>query len=467
MIDPAALREQIEASWRETVLPGLRDFIRIPNLSPAFDPEWADNGLMEQAVEQVADWCRQRSIEGLSLEVLRLEGRTPLLWMEIEGESDHCVLFYGHLDKQPPGEGWSAGKGPYEPVEEEGRLYGRGSVDDGYAVFTALAAAEAVQRQGGALPRCLFLIECSEESSSPDLEAYLRFLEGRLGKPDWVICLDSLMGDYQRLWCTTSLRGGVTGDLSVSLLKQDCHSGLGSGVAASSFRVARMLLDRIEDSSSGNVLLPELHVDIPSLRVEEASQTAQLLGEALLRAIPLRPGVLPVSADATELMLNNTWRAQLSITGQRGMPPLERAGNMLRKETALKLSMRLPPTCDAVTAGKVLKRTLESDPPYGARVIFTITNSGQGWQAPPLEAKLERALQEASQRFFGEPAAFLGVGGGIPVINMLAERFPEAQMLVTGALGPDSNAHGPDESLHLEAARRLTCCLAWLLDRSR
>ena len=373
------------------------------------------------------------------------------------------MLLYGHLDKQPEMTGWRDGLGPWTPVVEGDRLYGRGGADDGYAAFAALLAIEAAQAAGIPHARCIVLIEASEESGSPDLPAYVDALGDRLGSPELVVCLDSSCLDTDRLWVTTSLRGLANGLLTVEVLTEGAHSGKASGIVPSSFRLLRRLLDRLEDSATGHVLLPELHVKLPVDRVVEARRTAAALPSAVADEFRFAGATRPMVVDPAEQLVAQTWRPTLSYIGADGLPPTERAGNVLRPSTTLKLSFRLPPTCDHITALAAIERTLLADPPNAATVRFDDLSSAPGWNAQSFAPWLSAALDEASTAAFGQPARTLGEGGTIAFIAMLGDRFPTAQFVVTGVLVPGSNAHGPNEFLHLPTARRVTECVARLL----
>lgn len=462
-MDIAALNESIEAQWSQSIVECLKAYIRIPNRSPAFDPQWDTHGHMERAVQLMADWCRYRPIAGMRVEVRRLRGLTPLLFIDVPGELPGCALLYGHLDKQPEFTGWLAGLGPWEPVERDGKLYGRGGADDGYAVFSALAAILALKEQKVPLARCIVLIEASEESGSIHLPAHLEALGPALGTPSLVVCLDAECGDYERLWCTSSLRGGLAGTLQVRVLSQGVHSGLGSGIAPAPFRILENLLSRIESPTTGALSLDELTVDIPPDRMSQMTVAATVLGPSIAGKLPFAEGVRPISNDPTELLLNNTWRAALAVIGADGLPPATAAGNVLLPHITLKLSFRIPPTCDPGRAADAVRRAFEMDPPYGAQVRFELERATEGWNAPALAPWLEASLMQTSRQVFGREVVNVGCGGTIPFMGMLAKRFPEAQFLVTGVLGPHSNAHGPNEFLHLEYARRLTLCVAIVL----
>jgi acetylornithine deacetylase/succinyl-diaminopimelate desuccinylase-like protein len=452
----------IERAWEDSAVPALSEYVRIPARSPHFDPAWREHGHLERAVQHLHRWAAARPVKGLRAEVVRLDGRPPLLLMEVAGRDDRVAVLYGHYDKQPEMAGWLPDLGPWTPVRRGERLYGRGTGDDGYAAFCALTAIEALQREGLPHGRCLVLIEGSEESGSPDLPAYVDLLAPRIGRPDLVVCLDSGCGNYEQLWLTTSLRGLVNGTLRVEVLTEGIHSGA-TGIVPSSFRIARALLSRLEDEDTGRIRIADLHVPIPPERRESARVEAEVRGADIYAEYPFVPGGRPARADLIELVLDGTWRPALEVTGAAGLPAIEDAGNVLRPYTALKLSLRLPPTLDAEAAARRMREALEADPPHGARVAFTVEAPAGGWNAPPLAAWLEESVQAASRAYFGKPALSHGVGGTIPFMKMLAERFPSAQFVVTGVLGPGSNAHGPNEFLHLPTAVRLTACVARIL----
>jgi acetylornithine deacetylase/succinyl-diaminopimelate desuccinylase-like protein len=459
-MNPSQIRKTVDGLWDSQIVPQLVEYIKIPNKSPMFDAQWAEHGYMDQAVELMAAWARAQPIPGMQLEVVRLPGRTPLIFIDIPGKSDDTVLLYGHLDKQPEMTGWSAHLGPWKPVLEGDKLYGRGGADDGYAIFGSLAAILALQEQGVPHARCVVLIEACEESGSYDLPYYVDHLAARIGKPSLVVCLDSGCANYDQLWLTTSLRGLAGGNLTVKVLEEGVHSGDASGVVASSFRILRQILSRLEDEASGRILPQELHVEIPPQRIEQARQAVKTLGTAVYDKFPFVKGMRPMNEDLAELVLNRTWRPSLSVTGVDGMPPLTSAGNVLRPYTAVKLSLRLPPTLEPTKAGAVLKELLEKNPPYGAKVTFEVEKAGAGWNAPQLSPWLETAVDAASREFFKAPPAYMGEGGTIPFMGMLGEKFPGAQFLITGVLGPGSNAHGPNEFLHIPMGKRVSACVA-------
>jgi acetylornithine deacetylase/succinyl-diaminopimelate desuccinylase-like protein len=461
------LNRYIGECWDRSIEPTLCEYIRIPNKSIHFDPDWHAHGHMRKAAELLAGWCREAAPTGTHVELLELPNRTPLLFIDVPAStgspSQECVLMYGHMDKQPEFDGWEAGLEPWRPVKRGTRLYGRGGADDGYAVFSSLLAIKGLAAQGLPYSRCVILIEGSEESGSPDLPAYVETLKDRIGEPTLVVCLDAECGNYEQWWCTTSLRGNLVGVLRVDVLREGVHSGMASGIVPSSFRIARALLNRIEDANTGEILLRELHGRIPPDRITEATAAANALGPDVFEKFPRVTGLKPVAQEPAEQLLNSTWRPTLSVTGADGLPSLPNAGNVLRPFTALKLSFRLPPGIDAEAASRAVKHALERDPPHGAHVTFTAEPVTAGWDAPATAPWLREAIQSASQQVFGREAMWMGVGGTIPFMGMLHEQFPRTQFLVTGVLGPQSNAHGPNEFLETTMAKKVTACVSLVL----
>ncbi len=474
--EASALGAFAAQTWDAQIVPALTDYIAIPAKSPMFDADWQRHGHIERVVRDAAAWVERQRIDGLKLEVIRLEGRTPVIFFELPATkpgSTDTVCLYGHLDKQPEFNGWRRDLGPWTPKYEDGLLYGRGGADDGYAIYAALTALMGLDRQGIPRPRCVGLIETCEESGSPDLPAYIDLLRPRLGNVGLVVCLDSGAGNYDQLWLTTSLRGNVTGTLKVEILTEGVHSGDASGLVPSSFRILRQVLDRLEDAKTGRLLPGSLHCEVPADRMAQARAAAETLGDAVWKTYPWACGAdggpaLPTTTDPVEALIQRTWKPTLSVTGVDGFPALENAGNVLRPFTAFKLSLRLPPLVDAGQAAAALKALLEDNAPYNARVTFAADGRGEarganGWNAPALAPWLEDALDAASRAHFGAPCGYIGQGGTIPLMSMLQQGFPAAQMMVCGVLGPKSNAHGPNEFLHVPYGKRLTAAVAQVI----
>jgi acetylornithine deacetylase/succinyl-diaminopimelate desuccinylase-like protein len=472
----AALEAFSSQAWDERIVPAITEYVKVPAKSPMFDADWAAHGLLDRVVTDAARWVESRKVAGLKLEVIRLPGRTPVIFFDIPatkpGNTD-TVLLYGHLDKQPEFSGWRSDLGPWTPKYENGLLYGRGGADDGYAVYAAITAIEALDQQGTPRPRCVGLIESCEESGSTDLPVYIEALKPQLGNIALVVCLDSGAGNYDQLWLTTSLRGMVSGVLKVEILTEGVHSGDASGLVPSSFRILRHVLDRLEDSATGRLLPESFHCAIPDSRVAQAQATAAILKDEVYKRFPWACGAdggvaLPTTTDPVEALLNRTWRPTLSVTGAEGFPELKNAGNVLRPYTAFKLSLRLPPLVDGHEASVRLKALLEDNAPYNAKVTFHPDGragalGATGWNAPELAPWLENALNSASNAHFGAPIGYIGQGGTIPLMSMLAAGFPKAQMMVCGVLGPKSNAHGPNEFLHVPYGKKLTAAVAQVI----
>ena len=478
-LDSTQALSHVTQAWDSTILPELKKYIEVPAKSPAFDADWAAHGHIETVLRSAAQWVEAQKVEGLKLEVIRLPGRTPVLFFEVDATraagqgSGQTVLMYGHLDKQPEFNGWRNDLGPWTPVYEDGKLYGRGGADDGYAVYASIAAVQALKAQKTPHPRIVGLIETCEESGSYDLLPYVDALRTRLGDVGLVICLDSGAGNYDQLWLTTSLRGMASGTLKVQILTEGIHSGDASGLVPSSFRIMRQVLDRLEDSATGRLLPASFHCEVPAERLAQAKATAAILGDEVYKRFPWAhydcggstTFALPTTTDPVQALLNRTWTPTLSVTGAEGFPSLKDAGNVLRPYTAFKLSLRLPPLVDAAQAVAEMKALLEDNAPYQAKVTFESNGGATGWNAPDTLPWFEQALNASSQAHFGAGVGYIGQGGTIPLMNMLSAGFPKAQMMVCGVLGPKSNAHGPNEFLHVPYAKKLTAAVAEVMAR--
>ncbi len=475
-LDAAQVLSEVSQAWDHDLVNQLSDYIEIPAKSPAFDPDWAQSGYLELVLQRAADWVRAQKVAGLTLEIIRLPGRTPVMFFDVQAtrplaQGSQTVLMYGHLDKQPEFDGWRAGLGPWTPKYIDDKLYGRGSADDGYATYAAITAIQALKSQNIEHPRIVGLIETCEESGSPDLLPYVDALRSRMGDVGLVICMDSGAGNYDQLWLTTSLRGMASGVLKVEVLTEGIHSGDASGLVPSSFRIMRHVLDRLEDSETGRMLPKSFHCEIPVERRQQAQATAAILGDEIYKRFPWAHHdcggsslvAIPTTLDPVEALMRRTWMPTLSVTGAEGFPALKDAGNVLRPYTAFKLSLRLPPLIDADVAVAELKTLLEDNAPYQAKVTFEGASASSGWNAPAITPWFEQALNQASQAHFGAPVGYIGQGGTIPLMNLLSEGFPTAQMMVCGVLGPKSNAHGPNEFLHVPYAKRLTASVAHVI----
>ena len=457
------LQQDISMFWDNQILPTIIEYIKFPNKSPVFDPDWEANGYMDQVVDLASEWVNNHKPDNSTLNIYKEAGRTPLMILDVPGNSDGTVLMYGHLDKQPEMEGWAEGLDPWKPVLKDDKLYGRGGADDGYAIFASVCTVNALLDQGISLPRIVILIECSEESGSPDLPFYMDHCADVIGSPDLVICLDSGAGNYEQFWTTTSLRGLIGCTLRVDILKEGIHSGGGSGIAPSSFRLVRELLSRLEDEDTGHIIVENLKVEIPEYRIKEIKAMVNVLGDEVYNTLPWVAGAGPITNDKVEMVMNNTWLPMLSVVAADGLPGVKDGGNVLRPYTTIKLSLRIPPTLDANAAQNIVEELFTSNPPYGAAVSMEFEEPATGWEAPPLAQWLDDAIQHASETVYSKPALAMGEGGTIPFMSMLGEKFPEAQFVITGVLGPYSNAHGPNEFLHIPYAKKLTACVGMII----
>ena len=457
------LKKHIHDFWDSEIVPTLVDYIKIPNKSPSFDPDWEKHGHMDKVLNLAANWTEKNKPVGSEMIIKKSPERTPLLLLDIPGTKEGNILMYGHLDKQPEMEGWNDDLGPWKPVIKDEKLYGRGGADDGYALFASIASINALKEQKIDHPRILVLIEFSEESGSPDLPHYMDLCSDIIGSPDLVICLDSGAGDYKRFWTTTSLRGLIGLKMKVSVLKEGVHSGGASGHVPSSFRIARSLLSRLEDEKTGEILPEELNTKIPDYRIEETKNLISILGNEVVEEFPWKNGMKPSTNDNVEGVLRRTWRPALSIVGSDGMPSTANAGNVLRPYTTLQLSMRIPPMVNPKKAVNAIEKILKSNIPYGASVELEFEEAAEGWNAPESKPWLLGAIEKASKEYFNEMPCTIGEGGTIPFMAMLGKQFPKAQFVITGVLGPQSNAHGPNEFLHIPFAKNLTCCISSII----
>jgi len=453
----------VNTFWDEKIIPVLTEYIKIPNKSPSFDPEWEKHGHMDKVLNLALDWANENKPEGSTVTTERTPGRTPIIMVDVPGTKDGNILMYGHLDKQPEMDGWADGLGPWTPVLKNDKLYGRGGADDGYALFASISSIHALKDQGLDHPRILVLIEFSEESGSPDLPHYMDLCSDKIGTPDLVVCLDSGAGDYNRFWTTTSLRGLIGLSMKVEVLSEGVHSGGASGHVPSSFRIARQLLSKLEDETTGEILLDRLHTEIPEHRIKETQTLVSILGDEVVKEFPWKDKMRPSTDDKIEGVLRRTWKPALSIVGSDGLPPTANAGNVLRPYTTLQLSMRIPPMVDAQEAKSAIENALNENIPYGATVKLDFEEAADGWNAPETSPWLLDAIEKASKQYFRQPPCSISEGGTIPFMAMLGEQFPRAQFVITGVLGPKSNAHGPNEFLHIPFAKKLTCCIGSIL----
>ena len=446
--------------------------MEIPNISPSYDPDWEKNGNADKAVNHLANWVEGQKLKGCTVKILKEPGRTHMILAVIEATEskadEKTLLLYGHCDKQPPcPEQWRKGLHPHKPVIEGTRLYGRGASDDGYSVFAIISSIKACQKFGIPHDRCVVVIESCEESGSADLGYYLDSIKDIVKTPSLMVIMDSGAGDYERMWITTTLRGNLRCDFKVQMLKEGVHSGDAGGIVPETFRIIRTILDRIDDPKTGNVV-DAFQVKIPEKRMKEVDEAAKLLGTKVYDHFPFVtsgvPMISPKDVDhCKELLVNKTWKANMVVTGAEGLPKIKDAGNVLRPETSLRVSLRIPPTLDAEKAKEDMTKIITKDPPYGAKVEIINLSAGPGLNCPELTPELAKAVTDASKNFYGNDPIYYGEGGSIPFLSSLHKQFPKAQFFVTGVLGPESNAHGPNEMLEMSYTKKLICCLTYIM----
>lgn len=467
-MDSAVLLNFVSQKVDAELIPVLSDYVRIPSLSPSFDPEWETNGHMENAMNVLVDWVKAQPIKDMSVEIYREPHIPPMVFVEIPATdaSFPTVLMYGHMDKQPHFTGWLEGVGPTTPGIIGDLLYGRGCADDGYALPGAVLAVLAVQEQNLPHGRIVIIAENEEESDSSSLVYLVQKLKPKIGEPDIIICLDSGAGNYEQLWVTKSLRGICSIDLNVKVLDEGVHSGDGSGVIPSSVRVMRQLLDRLEDARTGRVLVESMHKPLTPNYYSDAAAVADALGADLLSGIKFSGSTRPMHTDAVELILNKTQRPTLSYIGADHLPKPADSGNLIRCQTCFVLSFRLPPGVDNDAIEAEIRQKLLHDVPSGANVELKINEILSGFEAPCLQPWLEQRVNEASHAFFGKDCLYFGEGGSIPFMGYLRDVFPSAQFIVTGVLGPGSNAHSSNETLHIPFTKKLISSIAYVITGS-
>lgn len=420
-------------------------------------------------MEVVDNYINKLEISGIHRHVFHPEGVNPLIVYVVdpsEGATKN-VMLYGHLDKQPWGAGWEEGLLPTDPVIRGDYMYGRGSSDDGYSAFACMLAVKSVQTAGGKLPRVVLVLETEEESGSPNLLTLLALAEPVIQKPDACFCMDSGALDYDQLWLTSSLRGICIVDCQIEAGKVGYHSGETGGIIPETFRIARILLDRIDDSKTGEVC-KDFQVEVPDFKQKEADSLAEQYGEKLFRKYNVHEGVHYMQEDnIPELYLNNVWRPNLSITGAEGLPPIVAAGNVLRPTTTVRCSLRLCPTFDAHKANEILSEKLSKDPPYNAKITLHGGHAGSGWCQRQLDEWLHNSLNEAGKKFFdGKEYGSYGEGGSIPFLNELQKKYPDTQIVAMGLVGPGANIHGPNENINLVYAKKIVKTLAHVIGES-
>jgi acetylornithine deacetylase/succinyl-diaminopimelate desuccinylase-like protein len=473
-MDFTITKKFIDEEFESQLIPGLSEFITIPNLSPLFDPDWQTNGHLEKAAKFLISWAKSQGLKNATYELIKEDNRTPLILIEIDdfvledNESNKnkkkTTLIYGHYDKQSHYSDWGIGLSPVKPVINGDWLFGRGAADDGYSLFSAILAVKCIQKQNKTHGRIIILIEGCEESGSIDLLNYLDSNSNKIPTDiDLIISLDSGCLNYERLWLNTSQRGIIIVDIKVQVLEEGVHSGTGSGIVPDSFMIIRNLLDRIEDPSTMKVILKELQIDpIPKNRIEDAQKIAEEMKNDtnLSKNFKLLPGVVPICEDVQELILNNTWRPTVTITGASDLPPHKIAGNILKQSMGVRLSLRLPPSKSCVEASEILCNMITKNPPFNCKIKVKPIYASTGWNVGELSPKLNQALDNSCEEVFGKNYLNYGDGGSNSFMSKLVENYPRSEFLVLGVLGPGSNTHSTNEALNLPYCKKLLAVIA-------
>ena len=467
------MEQWLKKKIKSTLIPSISEFIKIPNQSRSFDSEWATNGLQEKACKFAMDFAEKQEIQNLTMTLIEEKDKTPAILAIIDpfknNETDitdisKTILMYGHIDKQPPLHGkWSKGLGPHTPVIKNNKLYGRGGSDDGYAWFTCILLAKTLQQNGIPHNRLVLFFETDEESGSRDLMHHLNKYKNQIGEPSLIICLDSGTTDYDHMCLTTTLRGLICFKLRVDVLTHGVHSGSASGIIPSSFRILRNVLDQFENSNTGE-LPPQFSVDIPQDKYGQAKLLTDLNQGNIDFKFPILEGVESMGYSGFQNYINRIWKPQLSITGIDGLPSISKAGNVLLPFTEVTCSLRLPPSKPAQQTKLDIQKFFDQVKiPHNAKLSCNILKTGSGFECPSYSPSFLEIINKSGLETFGNPVHFYGVGGSIPFLNDIKNVFPKSQFIITGVLGPNSNAHGPDEMLHLDYLEKLVLALAKIL----
>lgn len=483
------LQKAIDEFWQSNALPVFKDFVKIPCISPSYDPDWPKSPYLAEARALAKKWIN--SLPELNATIYEAPQKKqnpddppPVLLVQIPASTDSSgdptpgnILTYGHFDKQTvAGETWTEPpnvppdqRGPFIPNVYQDHLYGRGTSDDGFATFVVITAVWAMNQLGMPYPTVNVIIDFDEESGSENLPQALDDFADLIGEPDLCIELDSSIGTYETLWYGATARGTITGTLSVSMLSTQVHSGDGGGIIPNPVNIMRILLDRIQDPRTGEVIVSDWKVPIPADNLATAQAQAAGLGAHLVGDFPWVGNAYPYKQEPVQIVLDKTWRAALALTGQSGLPSLDDASNVIVPEMQYQLSIRLPPSVHVHEAQRTLKKLLEEDPPFGATVCYDYKDApiGAGWVAPPRASWFDQALQVTSRQVWGQDPVPSGDGGTISVLNQMTQRYASrgktAQILATGAAGPGNNEHGANENLDMGYARKLSTALALMI----
>jgi len=432
----------------ERVLPGVREdlerLVRIPSVSA--DP--TASGHVRASAEAVVALLRGCDMK--DVQILEVEGGAPaVVARKPAPPGKPTVLLYGHHDVQPTGDPAEWTSPPFEPVEREGRLYGRGAADDKAGVMVHIAALRAF---GNNPPvGVTVFVEGEEELGSPTLGPFLSQY-GDLLIADVIVLADSGNWDLGVPALTTSLRGLIDCFVEVQVLDHPVHSGMYGGVVMDALTTLCRLLATLHDDN-GTVAISGL---------ASGSAAPLDLSEERLRA---EAGILDgIELIGTGPLVDRLWAKPTATVLAIDTTRIADASNTLLATAKAKVSVRLAPGDDAKSAMDKLVGHLTTHAPFGARVTVTPISYGEPFQIDARGPRYD-AARAAFQEAWGRAPVDMGVGGTIPFVAEFAEAFPEAAILVTGVEDPDSRAHGFDESLHLDEYSKACLAEALLLEK--
>ena len=467
-MDAKAIQRYVNDFFPNKVLPTFMNYVRIPNTTPSSDPNWKQTGNLLKAAELIVTWIKSLNLKDAKVYLLQDGDHTPFIFTDIAAtrkNDDRTILFYSHFDKMPATTGWDEGKGATKPVIENGRLYGRGTADDGYASFSVFTAVKCCQDHGVPLPRICITIEGCEESGEEDLRYYFLKLKPIFGNVALFVCMDAGCEDYKRLWVTTTLRGTVQAKVTVNTLSLDLNANLTSGVVPDNYLIMRTIIDALQNEK-GEILVPELNLPedlIPPERVEQCKKVAEIKGEQYKKDVPLYEETEALQSDIYQLVLNKCWRPCLTVIGADGIPKFEDSGNVMKPNLSFQISFRLPPHVDCEKAKEAIDKKIKESIPFNANVQVDIPFCSNGWDLNTFSKRIENTLNNGSKSFFGNELCYRGEGGSIPFVEFFQEHFPKADLANLGIAGMDCNEHGPNESLDLDACKKFIMTLAYLM----
>ena len=468
-MEPKILHETISKIFNTTTLPNLMNFIRIPNTSPEFDPDWDKNNLLLKASKLIITFIKTLQLKNTEITLLKDENHTPFILTETKSSKEkekNTILFYAHIDKQPNCEGWDKGKSATNPIIENGRLYGRGSIDDGYAIYSILTAIKYCQDNNLFTNRIICIFECSEESSSDDLNYYFDKLIPFFGNDiSLFCCVDLTCLDYKKMWIVNCIRGVMDFDVKIYTLNNDIYSNFTKGVFPDNFMIFRKLCDLLRNEK-GEFLIPELIISedkIPKDRKKELEEASKEIGIDFIKVLPLYNNTKPMKDDIYKLLLNNIWKVSMIIKGIDGIPDKKYEGNILSKGLKARIQMRIPPLLNGKKAFEAIKKKFIENTPFNSKVEVEMIGIDDGWNDKNFSERSKNVFNYVSKIGFGNDVGFKFDGGSVPFIQYFENKYPKSQIANLGIRGYECNEHGPNESIDLDACKKFIAALVILM----